>query len=347
MTERQRLLESIATTTSDYRAGDLARPTPEHIDRWVNQFDHEVQLPILREMNHVLASTYFTHTNVSQFLRGLLRNEELIEGNPCDFWPTIHFLDIQGGGNSQREMRAIFGQLLESECGISIDECGHDNPNAFVYLDDVVFSGNRIRRDVENWISTSAPDLIRLHIISIAYHTGGQFYANGRIREAARTAGKRIEITWWRVIELEDQRQHTDISDVLRPVCIPDDEEVRTHVAGMAHQPVLRRPSNIGVNRLFSSEAGRNVLEQEFLKAGVRIRSMCPNLSDRQRPLGNSVLETLGFGSLVVTFRNCPNNVPLALWAGDPWYPLFARRTNSDTAHERLMHMLREGFDAL
>jgi hypothetical protein len=40
------------------------------------------------------------------------------------------------------------------------------------------------------------------------------------------------------------------------------------------------------------------------------------------------ILETLGFGSTLVTFRNCPNNCPLAFWAGYPWYPLFQRKTN-------------------
>ena len=55
---------------------------------------------------------------------------------------------------------------------------------------------------------------------------------------------------------------------------------------------------------------------------------MCPYLKESARPLGFSLLKTLGFGATVVTHRNCPNNCPLALWAGDPWYPLFRRKTN-------------------
>ena len=60
----------------------------------------------------------------------------------------------------------------------------------------------------------------------------------------------------------------------------------------------------------------------------MRIRKMCPYLNENQRPLGNMVLKSLGFGSMIVTFRNCPNNTPLAFWAGDPWYPLFPRKVN-------------------
>ena len=37
----------------------------------------------------------------------------------------------------------------------------------------------------------------------------------------------------------------------------------------------------------------------------------------------------LGFGAMTVTFRNCPNTAPLALWmeAGG-WTPLFKRKLN-------------------
>ena len=132
-------------------------------------------------------------------------------------------------------------------------------------------------------------------------------------------------------MELEDSKWKTDTSDVLRPTIIPEDAAVRDYVAAMEHQPHLRTAGQVGGNDIFSSDAGRQLLEQEFLKAGVRIREMCPNLNVYQRPLGNSVLETLGFGTLITTFRNCPNNAPLALWVGDPWYPLFPRITNSDT----------------
>ena len=125
-----------------------------------------------------------------------------------------------------------------------------------------------------------------------------------------------------------DRKNYIDASDVLRPTSIPDEQAVIDYAYGLSHQVVLRKLGSRTATRFFSSEAGRHILEQEFLKAGVRIRSICPNLNKYQRPLGNSVLETLGFGSLLVTFRNCPNNAPLALWVGDPWYPLFPRRTN-------------------
>ena len=122
---------------------------------------------------------------------------------------------------------------------------------------------------------------------------------------------------------------------------------MKQYVEAMTHQPTLRAPGHGGSNSLFSSEEARNLLEQEFLKAGVKIRQECPNLGDTQRPLGHSTLVTLGFGSLLITFRNCPNNAPLALWVGDPWYPLFPRTTNSETSLKGFMAMLKEEFDGV
>lgn len=331
MAERNDLLVSIATTTADYRLGDWNAPGPEHVERWVHQFDTDVQLPILREMSHALERTYFSLAKTKMFLSGLFRTSELVGDDPCTFWREVRFLDIQGGGASQSEMLALFDQILTEQCNIEIGRCGL-SPRAFVYLDDAIFSGNRVRNDLKSWISGSAPPDAKVHIITIALHNSGHLYAKKEVEAAARAAGKTISVSWWRAIELETRKDRTNISDVLRPATIPDDPAVTSYVAGMRFPPHLRTGSHVGSAGIFSCDPGRRVLETEFLKAGAKIRQMCPQLGAYQRPLGNMVLDTLGFGSLIVTYRNCPNSAPLALWAGSPWYPLFPRATNSDTS---------------
>src|SRR5689334_15075084 len=103
MAERDDLLASIAATTADYREGDLTAPTPAHVERWINQFDTGAQLPILREMDHVLERTHFSRSRTREFLAGLFRTEKLVGDNPCAFWRNVRFLDIQGGGASQTQ----------------------------------------------------------------------------------------------------------------------------------------------------------------------------------------------------------------------------------------------------
>lgn len=340
MSERDDLLGSIANTARDYRIDELSLPAPAHVDRWISQFDAAVQLPILQEMDHVLKNTYFSLERVSSFLGGLIQTEKLVGTDPCAFWRGVHFLDIQGGGNSQVEMLALFNELLREKCGFGVTQCAVGDSRLFVYLDDAIFTGNRVRRDLEAWIKDKAPNSATLHIVSIALHSGGRYYAGGYIGRAAAAANKTIDVTWWCAIELEDRRTFTDTADVLRPTVIPNDDTVQAYVKSMKYQPTLRKPGNVSAHAMFGTEEGRSILEQEFLKAGARIREMCPNLGATQRPLGHMTLDTLGFGSLIVTFRNCPNNTPLAMWVGDPWYPLFPRTTNSQTSIKRLFEDL-------
>ena len=66
--ERHDLLASIATTIADYQAGELEKPTADHVDRWVRQFSKDVQLPLLRELDHVFKNTYFKRDYVAAFL---------------------------------------------------------------------------------------------------------------------------------------------------------------------------------------------------------------------------------------------------------------------------------------
>lgn len=327
MSERSDLLASIANTIKDYRVGEIHEPTSEHVDTWVNQFAEDVRVPLLREVDHVLKTTYFTKNTVIEFLSNLLKNQKLAGDNACSFWKSVKFLSIQGGGNSQREMLAMFDAILQKECGLKISDCGNA-PEAFLYLDDALFTGNRIKNDLILWIKNEAPKEAKIHVVTIALHRGGQYYAKNAIEQTGKDAGKKLELVWWRAVELEDTKFHINSSDVLRPTSLPEDERVKAYVAGLRFKPVLRTPPSRGEHEIFSSEEGRNFLEQTFLKAGVDIRQQSPYLNPYQRPLGNMVLETLGFGSMIVTFRNCPNNAPLAFWAGDPWYPLFPRKIN-------------------
>ncbi|MEW7996661.1 MAG: hypothetical protein G8D90_14365 [gamma proteobacterium symbiont of Clathrolucina costata] len=341
MTERSDLLVSIVDTIADYREADLAPPSTEHVDRWIRQFDEEVQIPILREMDHVLKQTYFSRSATSGFLEHVFTTQKLVGGDPCAFFRGVHFLDIQGGGASQKEMLALFDQLLRKSCGFGLSDCG-DDPHSFIYLDDAIFTGNRVRRDLEEWIADEAPASANVHVVVIATHEGSYYHRN-KVDEAATAAGKAINITWWHAIDLEDRKKYTDNSDVLRPVAIPNDPDVEAYVDAMHYNPHLRNAGKIGGKGIFSCDAGRQLLEQEFLKAGVRIRQMCPHLTEPQRPLGHTSLEALGFGSLIVTFRNCPNNAPLVWWVGDPWYPLFPRKTNTDTSIQKLFENLSKG----
>lgn len=322
----------VAEIITDYRAGEVPTPDRQHVLKWVSQFGEPVRLPILEELSHVLSHTYLSKSDAKKFLRGVAQTKDLVGENPCEFWSKANIMDLQLAGSSQSEVRELFGDVLKKMCGFGLDGTGNGT-KTYIYLDDGVFTGNRVRRDLEAWLPT-APQSAKVHVIAFADHAGN-YFARQKMEEAISASGKDIKVKWWHLIQLEDRKTYTDNSDVLRPASIPADKHVAEYVTGMRYKPHLRTPGKTGALGIFSCEAGRNMLEQEFLKAGAKIRSDCPLLGPSQRPLGHSTLETLGFGSTIVTFRNCPNNAPLALWAGDPWYPLFPRKTNTQSSLEK------------
>jgi hypothetical protein len=333
VTERADLVQSIAETVADYRDGELPRPTGAHVDRWVRQFPHDAQVPILREFDHVLKQTYFSRGAIKEFLEALVTAEKIVGPTPNVFWKGASLLDIQQNGRSQADMLELFDLALSSSCGLTASECTGTEPR-FIYLDDVMFSGSRIGNDLTAWLTSEAPSDADVHVIVAAAHTLGEYLCKKRLKEAAEVAGKDIRFHFWATRWFESRKARRDESDLLWPTEIPNDPMVKAYVALPTKFPFEPRSPG-GPSGIFSSEDGRQVLEREFLIAGARIRAAYSNPSANLRPLGFSPFG-VGFGSLVVTYRNCPNNAPLALWwglgdEGDPesWYPLFGRKTYS------------------
>ena len=320
MTERDNLLASIVNLVRDYRSGEIPEPTPSHIDRWVHQFDEEVQVPMLRELSHVFKRTYVSKTKTQQLLR------KIVARFPCEFWKKAHILDIQKQGSSQAEMRDMLEPIIKEKCGPKVNS-QIDKTQTYIYLDDAIFTGDRIIDDLSEWMGTG-PEKAKVHIFVIALHKYGRYRIlndNEQLNELKSQKDIEIRIGRFEDYVFENRRTYRNQSDVLWPVSeVYEDEWFRP-----------RKP-NVAQSRIFSTEQGRQLLEREFLNAGLKIQGFAKNPSHQLKPLGYSPFDP-GFGSLFVTFRNCPNNSPLALWYGDPssypdthplgmWYPLFPRK---------------------
>jgi hypothetical protein len=106
-------------------------------------------------------------------------------------------------------MLKVVDGILEDKCGLKVATCGK-RPMAFLYLDDGIFTGSRVHRDLQPWIADEAPKTARLHIATIAQHSGGYYFAKSRIEKAARDAKKVINTTWWYAIMLETTKDETD-----------------------------------------------------------------------------------------------------------------------------------------
>ena len=325
MAERDDLLASIASTIKDYRAGEIPQRSPAHVDRWIRQFSEDVQMPMLRELDYVFKKTYIPRPRVEQLLLSLTNHTSLVGNNAHDYWSKAYILNIQRKGQSQAELRMLFGGILKEIFNLNIDDCGIHG-GSLIYLDDAIFTGDRVIDDIES-IMNDIPDGIQLHIITIAVHSYARYWFSQNNRIQPTLSRKRIQVQFWEEIHFENRRSWNSQSGGLIPTDVlrPDEIDARNH--------------NQRESRFFSGVEGRQLLEREFLRAGNEIRGFALNPDAMLKPLGYSRFEP-GFGSLFVTYRNCPNNCPLALWYGDPstygpnhplgrWYPLFPRKPHS------------------
>jgi hypothetical protein len=356
--QRTQLLESIANTVADYRQGEIAPITPAHVARWVNQFDAADQLTILTEMDSILKRFYFSRARVKAFYRGILG--ALVEGkisqtlidkqSPQEILQHIKFLDIQRTGESQRDLLKILTEVLREDYAISIDKCGIASPTIYFYLDDAIYTGNRLRYDLTEgegavaWIPRQAPELCGLVICTLASHTAGFEYVSEYIEKAA--SAKRIVVNYITAQEIDNRRYWESEVECLWPDALPSDPEIDRFVSYTRGQckkwgwpaydfyprDVFRPAGTPPQETFFSSSANRSLVESAFFTAGFQLiknTSFYKGGSSLDRPLGFEKLPSLGFGTLFVTYRNIANNCPLVLWSErDGWFPLFPRKTN-------------------
>jgi hypothetical protein len=330
------LLASIASTISDYRTGEIPTPTAAHVDRWISQFQPNVRQPMLEELDHILKQTYFSQARVVQWLGMLARAPNFVGTVPQSFWAGVNVLRLQTRGSSQTDMLALLASIVQTQFGVNLGASAAPL-GPYLYLDDFLFTGNTAIGDLEKWIASAAPPHIDLHLVVVAVHTYGEYYVDKKLKAAAKQAGKTLSLKIWRSGAFEDRKWFINSSEVFRPTVAAGDPYVDAYVAQLNAQkwpPALRAAGAMPSTGIFRSAATRDVLEWELLCAGARLIAQCANPKRVMRPLGFSTMPTLGFGAHVVTFRNCPNNVPLALWWGDStattgalaWYPLLPRR---------------------
>lgn len=334
MSTKSVLCEQLAQTISDYRTGAIKRPDAAHVDRWVSQFDLSVQTILLQELNHVLQHTYFPKRDLESYLLSLLQDKTFSEGDPKNFWSQAHIFNIQENGSSQKELREVLISLGNRQFGPGWNQPAIP-PKYFVYLDDIVFSGHRIMNDLKSWMQKNTPNAGSIKIVVMAAHEGNWDLCR-QLKEEATALGKNLNFEIHASRKYENRKAYRNQSDVLWPVNLPNTPEMKAYMEKyQTYQYIGRTPQTVFSSKVFSSEAGRSLLETQMLLAGVKIISFSQNPKFRL-PLGFGDYG-LGFGGLAITYRNCPNNAPLALWWGDPeanprhpfskWYPLLPRKT--------------------
>lgn len=331
---KQKLLSAICEVIKDYRAGELEPRTPDSVERWLDQFDEDedTKLAFLEEVHQLLSKTYFSKQRVEDFLLRLVQTERLVGKDGAKFWKDATVLNIQQRGHSQAELRELLAEVINKKLAVKIKDAG-EGEGPFIYLDDAIFTGTHVIGDISEWLPI-APDNSVLHIAALAVYSAGEWNINKKLPSVIQEQGKQLRYSIWRSVTYQNYSTSGAAADVLRLKEYPNDDASQRFLEqyGDGKPPALLRPNNISsTSSLFTSEDRRDLVERVFWKAGLQIREQSPYLKVMHRPLGYTTTNSqnkLGFGSFFVSYRNCPNNAPLALWVGDPWFPLVERKIN-------------------
>ncbi|MBD2139277.1 hypothetical protein H6F32_17265 [Anabaena sp. FACHB-1237] len=344
---RQNLLESITTTISDYRLGEIPPMTTDHVDRWVSQFDNDEQLIILAEMNYLLSKYYISKSKAESFITEILTSEIIFGKNPSEVIPSFQFLDIQRKGSSQKDLLRLANEITMRQYGITINK-PYSQPLGYIYLDDCLFSGITVYYDIERWLDQAIPNTT-IYLIFLGRHISGvSYYIDRKLIPLAQR--RSVSVNTGSFLKFDNNiSSNQEIYECLWSKEIFDDELVNNFVkivnensAKKSVNPRIFRPDRLpNTETLFSTPEVRNIVESAFLRKGAYITSLPKNRQPSMRPMGYEYLESLGFGSVFITYRNIANNCPLVLWWGDTsypsshpfskWYPLFPRKVNQST----------------
>lgn len=299
------------------RAADLAAVlsgyavTPvsgAHVYRWLDQFPTGARKPLLAALVPVLRRGYYPAERIGRVVRALA-GRSLAEGRTArGFWSSVRALQLGVPGHSQEVLHKMLCREVGRRHSIALDT-GAREGEEFVVFDDFLFSGTCIVETLRDWLHDPAVRQRRVHLVFLALHTYGLARAHRELTRAAAEAGKEVDLVWWHDQRIEDA-PGAATADVLRPgpVCPP---------SVIFPAPALA------------------VLAEALLPAGLRIMERIADPPFYLRPLGFQGIPSEGFGTLLSTYRGCPNHAPLALWFGDPsgqaeppwdaWYPLMPR----------------------
>ena len=318
----------LAATFADYRIHD-GTPQISHSDvlRWVQQFprDQATQTAFLTELGAIYAKTYWRQAEVCSALGSLVTHIPFTGPDCAAFWSNVELLNIQPRGSSQSDLNVLLRAEVRRQLNVEI---GHTmNPTSqALFVDDAIFSGNCIFNCLSNWITSNTGRTVQVVVLDTT--DGGKFSLQRRLRD---TVG--VEPLVWSFRQTKNKRTAGSQADVYRLTAFPTDAASQrfAQVYLKGEEPSLLRGNSPNRSDRFSNEYARSLVEHMLWEAGLQCLEMCPNFPPNARPLGYCSAggqNKLGFGSLFASYRNCPNNAPIALWAGEPWIPLLRRKTN-------------------
>ena len=347
--------KEIAEIIKDFRQSSVGIEINQaHVHKWVSQFNPDVQDTILEETLHILKKWYFGRDKISLFLNEIMNYLKLENKNATDADPFkgICFLDIQESGKSQIQLIEILKDEANKKYGCSIRTGNPGQENYYVYLDDGLYTGSRLRKDIKRCLQT-IPEGSHIDVIYLIACRSGMDFSKSVLEKVCKTKNIKLNIHRWREIcnnktitRINNVTSYEPVQECLWPSSrlakLPEVSsyiEKLERVNGKKVYYVFRNARYQYTEGIFSNLENRDIVEEEFLKKGIAITK---NIQDHKGLylLGYNLTPSFGFGSFCATDLNISNTCPIVLWWGnviekgnelDCWYPLLPRRiSNAD-----------------
>lgn len=335
----ENLAKQIYEIIKDYRNHDGIQISADSVLMWAEQFGDDQRF-MLEELCHLLPQVYFNKEKVKQCLRSNLNElySHYQYTNLDTFLSDVEFIHTQGPEKSQSVLLGMLDDIIFEKIGKHLSDYNFTPKSLFVYLDDVLASGGTISRDIINWlkednhIESVSNGNIRLVVMVICLHSWGWHFLQYQLKMTFPQS-KIGKILWGWNYEIQN---HLKLNDQALNIAIPVNDQpqnVMNYLSNLSadkyEEYAFREPNQPKTESFFTSPENRIRYENLLLQKGLDIigRIQGP-VADNIRPLGmiKPRYKTFGLGTHFITWRNIPNNSPLAFWWDVPehgWKPLF------------------------
>lgn len=201
--------------------------------------------------------------------------------------------------------------------------------NYYVYLDDGLYTGSRLRKDIKQFLQTM-PEGLYIDVIYFIACRSGMDFSKSELEKVCEVKNIKINIHRWRemcnnktITRIDNVVSYEPVQECLWPSSrlakLPEISSYIEKLEGIKGKKVYYCFRNVGyryTEGIFSNLVNRDIVEEEFLKKGIAITENI-QVHKELYPLGYNLTPSFGFDSFCATDLNISNTCSIVLWWGN------------------------------
>ncbi|VEB43374.1 Uncharacterised protein [Chromobacterium violaceum] len=271
-----------------------------------------------------LEKGYVSRNKLIYSIENIVRSEKICGRDLSRFWSQVSILNVQQDGNSQVELADLLAFYVKKHTNINLPVNEFEKGILF-YIDDFMFTGGRLRSDLSglNEMLERKKTVIVLYM-SVCSSAAWQYNSKwkGQWGNLDIVKAKRV------MPALENRLSEKNFSDKF---WMHSDSmssgKLSNYIENFQRfNPSTLRNLHCGT-KFFPNAVERFNSEIALCEAGIDIIERHGTVKPSLKPMGYDGYDGFGFGGTMLSYRNCPNNLPLAYWWSlGEWLPLFERK---------------------